>query len=333
MRVLKFILINFLVVIGLLVVVEAISRSVEPVDFPDPLVTTWRDDWQGSRLFDLLLFWRMRPNTSLDAGRSTNSLGLRGPEVLPKRPEEFRILSLGESTTFAPELSNEESYSSLLEAQLILPAKKLRVLNAGVPGYSLFQGYTYLSLHGLDLQPDAVMLYFGFNDFLPITFRSQRDALSARMPEALTDRQLFERRQKPTSRLGFWLLQHSNLARARVFGDEPATQAVVSTSDRPRVPEEDRWWLLSSIHQLSQDHGFRLVVVIPWYLEFDEHASLLREFSRGATDSTLVDLPARLEELEDSTQEYFRDQVHPNRRGHQLIADEIASVLQRSWGL
>ncbi len=332
MQGLKFILVNLLAVTGLLTGLELASRVFEPVDFPEPLVTTWRDDWKGTRQFDPLLFWRMRPNTVLDGDRSTNSLGLRGPEVLPKRPDEFRILSLGESTTFAPTLANADSYSSLVENQLELTYKKTRVINAGVPGYSLFQGYTYLRLRGLDLRPDAVMLYFGYNDFLPITFRSERDALSARAPQILTDRQLFELRTRWPSRIGFWLLEQSNMARARVFRDREETQKVESMSDRPRVPEQDRRWLFSQLKTLSEMDGFRLIVVIPWYLEFEEHIPLLRELGDSDSDLIVVDLPQRLAGLSETQSDYFRDQLHPNREGHRRIALEIITTLEEALG-
>ncbi len=331
MQTLKFILVNLLAVIALLTGLELLSRVFEPVDFPDPLVTTWRDDWKGTRQFDPLLFWRMRPNVVIDGDRSTNSLGLRGPDIPPKGPDEYRVLSLGESTTFAPALANSESYSSLLQSRLAeFDSRQVRVINAGVPGYSLFQGYTYLLYFGLALEPDMVITYFGFNDFLPITFRSQRDALSAKSPRALTDRQLLELRTQWPSRMGFWLLERSNLARARVFRDRQTTQQVESMSDHPRVPEQDRRWILAELQRLAKEVGFHLVVVVPWYLEFDEHIPLLRESTGSKEQLTVVDLPQRLAHLSEERALYFRDQVHPNRRGHQIIAEEIAASLVSS---
>jgi lysophospholipase L1-like esterase len=175
-----------------------------------------------------------------------------------------------------------------------------------------------------------VVTYFGFNDFLPITFRSQRDALSARSPRALTDRQLFELRTRRLSRIGFWLLERSNLARARVFRDREETQPVESLSDHPRVPEQDRRWILAELQHLASEIGFRLVVIIPWYLEFDEHILLLRDLKASSETVTVIDLPKRLDHLSVDRARYFRDQVHPNRQGHQIMAEEIASALVSS---
>ena len=102
------------------------------------------------------LFWSMRPNVHLTIGTSsnpdqmkldTNSLGLRCSEVKKKAPNEFRILSLGESTTFGAFVSNDQTYSARLEAHLNDYDRKrsYRVINAGVAAYSSFQSLMYLN--------------------------------------------------------------------------------------------------------------------------------------------------------------------------------------------
>ena len=69
--------------------------------------------------------------------------------------------------------------------------------------------------------------------------------------------------------------------------------AAASASEDPRVPEEDRAWLLDEIRTLCGERGIRLVVVVPWYIAFEKHVPLLRDFasSRGVA---IVDLPATL---------------------------------------
>ena len=64
------------------------------------------------------------------------------------------------------------------------------------------------------LQPDAVLLYFGFNDFLKVAFRERRDSLSDSDSARLTDRQLFAQRQsciprprKAITPCEWWLLR------------------------------------------------------------------------------------------------------------------------------
>ncbi len=261
--VMRVILVNAVVVFAILLGLEAGSRVVKPVDLPDPLITRHREGWMGIRLSDPLLFWRMRPDISKQGISFTNSLGLRGDEIPPKAADEFRILSLGESTTFAGRLALEQSYSGLLQHGLgSVGGKRLRVINAGVPGYTLFQGVTYLRLHGFALQPDAVMTYFGFNDFLPVSFRVSRDANASSSAIGMTDREMFQYRNTLRYRFVHALQQNSNLVRIILQGIAP-TGAEVKAGHGPRVPEDDRRWLYAELRRLCRDNGTQLIVLIP----------------------------------------------------------------------
>jgi len=283
-----------------------------------------------TRQYDPNLFWAMRPHAIID-GSALNSLGLRGPEILAKDPGEFRILSLGESTTFGAEVLYEETYSSLLGKKLaFVDGKNVKVINAGVPGYTLFQGLTYLRLRGLTLQPDAVLIYFGYNDFLAVAFRAARDAGSEPQYVGLMDRELFEKRTTTLYRFIYTLQKYSNLARLISFHALPASENVALDSKRQRVPEPDRSWILSEFRSMSQEHGFQLIVVIPWYRNFEEHVPLLRELTTW-DDITVVDLPTKLTDLPNPRESFFLDVVHPNPDGHRLIAEVIGEQLHTSW--
>ena len=63
---------------------------------------------------------------------STNSIGLRGPELADPKPE-IRIACVGDSVTFGWGVSYEESYPARLERLLIERGRSVEVLNAGVP--------------------------------------------------------------------------------------------------------------------------------------------------------------------------------------------------------
>ncbi len=82
------------------VVLEGSSRLVGTIQYPpDPLITENYAGWGHRHEYDPLLFWRLRPGSKFQ-GDMLNSLGLRGPEVADKTADEFRVLSLGESTTY-----------------------------------------------------------------------------------------------------------------------------------------------------------------------------------------------------------------------------------------
>lgn len=96
---------------------------------------------------------------SRDARNPVNSLGFRGPELLPKRPGHLRVLCLGASTTHGDNLDYRDTYPALLQAQL--DARKpgrYEVINGGQPGFDL-RHINALAHHELPmLQPDIVLL-------------------------------------------------------------------------------------------------------------------------------------------------------------------------------
>jgi len=336
-------LVTALVVLAIL---EGASRLMKPIEYPpDPLITEDFGKWADSREYDALLFWKLPANRPNWAGGGTNSLGLRGPEIPPKQDREFRVLSLGESTTFGWRIPVDACYSSLLENELRRRiGGNIRVINAGVPGYTVLQGMVYLRIRGIELNPDAVLVYFGFNDFLDVAYRERRDYRAGSAAKGLTDRELYDERRRPLARLTDWLYRSSNLARLLGSRLHPRTMQVPGQTEEeslpstgiqaaqhtPRVPEEDRWAALEEIYRVCQANGIDLVVVIPWYRAFAKHAALLRSFAEK-NPVGLVDLPAILESVPEPITTYFIDGVHPTAAGHQQIASAIADVVGERW--
>jgi len=333
---LKNVIFSVITTLLVLAIIEGGSRLLGHVDYPpDPLIEGRRSAWGRNREYDPLLFWRLRPDQyDKQQRRVTNSLGLRGPEVPAKTDEEFRILSLGESSTYAWKIPYEDCYSALLEARLgDVKRKAVRVINAGVPGYSVVQGYAYLKYRGVRLEPDAVLLYFGYNDFLNVAFRERRDALGTGSA-GLTDLELFNQRRRFSNQLTSWMYRHSNLVRlagSLVHGADVPAVGEKGGRSVPRVPEDDRWTSLEGILGLCEARGIDLVILVPWYLGFEDHAPLLRRFA-SEHGVTIVDLPSLLEVDPAARDRYFRDLSHPNQEGHRQIAKGIAGVLRDKWG-
>jgi lysophospholipase L1-like esterase len=116
------------------------------------------------------------PNRSaflMGAPVSINSQGLRDREFTLAKPQGvYRVLMLGDSTTFGWGVREEDTAAKILERKLNahLPPgyDKAEVLNAGVGNYDTVQEVTYYETRGRDFHPDLVVLVYFINDAEPV---------------------------------------------------------------------------------------------------------------------------------------------------------------------
>lgn len=90
-----------------------------------------------------------------------NSVGYRDREFSKDKPKNtFRIYAVGDSYTFGWLINNpQESYPKLLEKALAGKTdKKVEVINAGVPGFSISEDLQRFILEGQRYHPDIVLL-------------------------------------------------------------------------------------------------------------------------------------------------------------------------------
>jgi len=95
-----------------------------------------------------------------------NSLGLRGPELAAKAPNEKRILFLGDSLTYGQGVADDETVPAALERELAAraPHRRWSVVNAGCRAYGTSQEVGLLAELGARVQPDVVLLGWYWND-------------------------------------------------------------------------------------------------------------------------------------------------------------------------
>jgi len=133
--------------------------------------------------WDKDLFYRLQPGLSLtltdvaapDPVRSrtqwtlrTGRLGYNTPDVDRRKPPgTFRVVALGDSSTFGWGVDPDETYPRRLEALLRArhPEMRVEVINLGVCGYSSFQGRILLERDALAFEPDVVTISYGSNDY------------------------------------------------------------------------------------------------------------------------------------------------------------------------
>jgi len=213
-----------------------------------------------------------------------NSLGLRGPEpVLPKPPGVYRILCLGDDTTFAPQIPEAQTFCALLQAELQRRSQQpIEVVNAGVPDYCPLLSYLQIKHQLLGLQPDVVIVNFDMSD-VSDDYQYRRHTIlgTASVPStcghpALKIPRTMGTRQEDILLLPQWTKQ--KLGELWVQKMMTESQRSIDTPQGRYVWLEDQapdWSIyidqtlhpIAQIQQLAQGLGAELMVVIapaPW---------------------------------------------------------------------
>jgi len=197
------------------------------------------------------LLWR--PIAGYDSGQiRLNSHGCRGPEFSPRKPPgSLRVALLGNSVTFGYGVAEEETYAARLREELgrAAPAgggaaRQVEVINAGVLGYTSWQGLRCYTKTVRAFAPDLVIAMFGYNDH---HLALETDAEKGRRGAAGTALRHFRRS-------GVFRLAHLLLG-----GDAPQLRR----APRPRVSlAEFRDHILSLRDQAAADGAASLFLTV-----------------------------------------------------------------------
>ncbi len=96
-----------------------------------------------------------------------NSYGFRGEELEEKKDGEIWIVCLGESTTYDYHIKCwEKAYPAQLERYLNEKGVKVKVINAGVDGWTSFEVLIDFALRITRFPVDILIYYGGFNDII-----------------------------------------------------------------------------------------------------------------------------------------------------------------------
>jgi lysophospholipase L1-like esterase len=270
---------------------------------------------------DPVLFWKLRPGLppTLIEGRigpsdpirftlSTTPAGFRSPG--PEDP--LSVVCVGDSCTFGLGVGDGETFPARLAA-----ATGLGVLNAGVPGYSAFQGRRLLGERIGSWRPRDVVIQFGWNDAAVWDGRSDEEhaALLARGPGLLYRSRLVQ------------LLASLLPKSSRGAGDRSAGAA------RPRLTPEEFGDELRSLIRLARSRGARPILVL-WPARYHlrairvpRHLDVIRHVAseEGAPLVDLFDVFSR-----HGGDSLYADAVHANAAGNRAVADALARVLTGS---
>ncbi|WP_157468437.1 SGNH/GDSL hydrolase family protein [Desulfatibacillum aliphaticivorans] len=317
----------------------------------------------GSEAFlpDPDLGWILKPGfdafISYDQHRvSINSMGLRSQEVSAKQPGEFRILCLGESTTFGAGLANGQDYPSILEKLLSDKDETGRytVINAGVPAWSSYQSREFLRTRGPELSPDLVVVYHEVNDYLPTLVRK---TYFNQFCEMASDEQLYGSRTfrslsslAKRSALVRFALKSKLLLHMRTGQYSPAVNGLHQIGmpgmtpglllrgefSRPenakgnapyprRVTDGERLNNLFEMNRLCKKMGAGLIIIHPCYAYTQRHECLAVRFCREEGVPMLEAYDALGGRLD-----LFQDPMHPNAEGHKALASALLEFIKQN---
>lgn len=207
---------------------------------------------------------------------------------------------------------------------------KHEVINAGVPGYTSFQGKKYLFDELMELEPDAVIITFGWNDHWA----------------GIDGKPDSEHKMPNQAFLGLQnLLSHTNLyrfLRKIILGFSPETETLPfdQVPGLRRVPRPEFVSNLIEMIDTLNQHGIQPLLVVPpvpspekyfggqkfnLHILHEAYQEEIRRVS-AQTGTTLVDL----QPLFDQYQNLFPvDPIHYNVQGSELAARAIFEALSK----
>lgn len=247
---------------------------------------------------------------------------------LIKLDGSYRIICLGDSTTqgyMRPPVivSPEKTYPYILEEFLNKDNQKIHfeVINAGVGGYSSFQGLRYLKRDLLKYHPDLLIVWFGMRDVDTAILYSDKE-------------------QKPQSEIALKVQNILNYSkfyqfyRQYLFYLTYRFRQKIQCKKR-RVSVNDYHQNLRKLVELAKERGIGIVFIIPFIKEghhilsfkeigYNDYIKIFDEFSQEKI--IVIDVSSVFKQ-KDSIDKYFFDECHPTPEGNRIIADVIHDTL------
>lgn len=240
---------------------------------------------------------------------------------------EYRILAVGESTTFGLGVRPEEAYPTLLEETLSdRIGQPVRVVNVGVPGQTSTSILRSIR-HQLDIhRPNLVLALYGINDVNEaLNDLSSRIVFGVHVPEWVAGLRLY--------RLACIVRDYALHAPKR------EEHGAWTFFDRNQTTEEGEWidnpfylpqLKMNAAEIISNVRESGAAYVQLSYLRANAPLRTTLAEIAAENDIPFIDLA-----LTDQTEgEWFtEDGFHPNAAGHRLMADRILEGLGRFQGI
>lgn len=317
---------------------------------------------------DPVVGYLLRPSTSIryttsefSTDISINSSGVRDAEIGPKRPDERRIVILGDSLVLAVQVPLQQTFCKQLERRLNERGgeTRYRVINAGVQGYGPVEDTLFYERVVSRLQPDlVVVVVFVANDAIEASDRSFR-LTSGGLPVVGARREVMRniRRVVRASVVLQILSQRWSQLKERFRGARTAspdrrllTYANPETSEVSRGLDVSRDALARLAKDVSGSGAHLAIALMPARFqidpdEFDRLRAVVepagyRMSVDGANDRfhaalaplnlPMTDLLPALRAANRTSDVFFTSTVHLTPYGHEIAADALLSFLDQA---
>lgn len=268
--------------------------------------------------------YELKPN--FQKGRiKINSYGFRGKEFSLKKDESItRIVALGDSITFAPNVNIEDCYLSLLEKRLNnndAPNSRFEVINAGIGGYDVWQYLAVYEEKVRRLSADIIIVAICQNDFIKLGpyykdfFGIVRGDFADEKYKSFLDYSLLYRK------ISFKIKGLAQRRYKRHKGAKaPFAHLTIDTNWAKGITPLKK--LLTAIKKDRVDFVFLIFPLKNQIKGEDQHSS--EKFTNFAKDYNvpMLDLLHTLKNIDEDI--YVKnDYIHFNESGHKLIADAV----------
>ena len=276
-------------------------------------------------------FWTIDPDLSNESKPhkeegtrfviNSNSDGLRTRSLSALEGFDFRIMTMGCSTTFGWGVADEEAYPNRLESYIHEEGyKKTAVINAGQPGYTSFQGAWLWNRTLKNYKPDVVLIGFVVQDARKAAYSDKSQAILQKDYRFLKENFLYNSRS--------YLALRAAVGSVQIRAKERGTGDVGGVY---RVPPEDYVQNIRAlISQVRSNGGTPILFGYPLERSgYTEQHRIILQAAAQELDVLLFDPQKKMEEAVRSGQYYFsRDRGHANAAGNDLIAQWVFEFLK-----
>src|SRR5580700_6163771 len=257
---------------------------------------------------------------------SINSEGMRDREFsLEKPPDVYRVMMLGDSTTFGWGVRQEDTAAKFLERKLnaALPPgfHRVEVINTGVGNYDTVQEVTYYETIGWKYHLDLVVLVFFINDPEPVPVEKKGFLIDRSYLIAFA-----------TNRID-GLMRH-----AGVRPDWKTYYASLYDDDRPGFQACKK--AIGSLAESTRSHGAKLLVAILPELHQINGDSYPFKSAHQKIKVVAVTENVPVVELIDGLKDHGAEETlwvtplddHPNARANDRISDQLKVWILENFG-